>query len=205
MGEVPITRLILSATLFLILTSCSLAPFSPNTSGQSYGAGKVKASVGNVNSTYHIKIGTGVSESMDIGFVMEFGAISTSALFFKYSFMNNKTGLSNAFEFGYGSTDTTKFYYTGLISSLAFTESFELFLNPRINIVSTDSSDIELGDANGNIIINEYDVTYLQLTSGMNLWFSENVGMTLYATYFTGNDIETVQDTTTGFSFMFKY
>lgn len=196
---------ILSLLSLLFLTSCSLAPFSPTTSGRSYGKGKLQAEVGNVNSTYHITMGMGVSDDMDAGFTMEFGAISTTALFLKYSFMNNETGLSNAFEFGYGSTEFTKFYYTGLITSLAFTKQFELFVNPRINVVNTDESDVEKDKALGNIKIKAYDVNYLQLTAGMNLWFSDNVGMTFYSVYFKGTDIETVQDSTFGFSFLFNY
>lgn len=191
--------------LFITAVSCSLAPSSPTTSGRSYGKGKMQFEVGNVNSTYNMKFGIGASESFDAGFVMEFGAISTSAIFIKYSFINNPTGLSSAFEFGYGSADPTTFYYSGLVASLAFTKEFELFVNGRINSVSTDEADIEKDQFNGNIKILAYDVTYLQLTYGMNIWFNENNGLSLYSVYFRGEDIETIEDSTFGANFLFNY
>ena len=191
--------------LTIVLTSCSLAPLSVNTSGRSYGAGKMQAEVGNTNSTYNLKFGLGVTDDFDAGFVMEFGAIATSAIFFKYSFLNNETGPSLALDVGYGSTESTKFYYAGVIGSIAFTKEFELFTNVRINSVSTDEADIEKDKFNGNIKILAYDVNYLQFAYGLNIWFSENVGLTLYSVHFRADDIETTQDATFGAAFMFKY
>lgn len=193
--------------LFLpfLFSSCSLAPFSPTSSGRSYGAGKMQAEVGNNNSSYHLKFGLGLSKDFDAGFLMEFGEISTSAIFLKYSFLNNKTGPSAAFEFGYGSTDTTIFYYGGLVGSLAFTEHFELFLNGRVNNVSTNEADIEKDQFQGNIKITEYNVTYLQGTLGFNIWLSEVAGLSLYSTYFVGDKIETQQDTIFGGTLLFNF
>jgi hypothetical protein len=186
------------------LTSCSLSPFAPNNSGRSYGAGKLQAETGNVNSNYHIKFGYGITQDMDAGFIMEFGAISTSAIFFRYSFLNNETGPSIGSEFGYGSTDTTKFYYLGFTGSLAFTKDFELFMNPRINIVNTDEVDIEKDKFNGNLKILAYDTTYMQFSYGFNVWFSEAAGLSLYSIYLKGTDIETLEDNVFGASFLFN-
>lgn len=194
-------------TLFtsLVFVACSIAPTGPTVSGRSYGKGNVQAEVGNINSTYHLKFGLGVSDDLDFGFTMEFGDIGTSAIFLKYSFINNKTGPSVASEFGYGSTDTTKFYYAGLASSLAFSKEFELFLSGRINSVSTDEADIEKDEFHGNIKLTSYDVTYFQLTYGFNLWFTENAGLALYSTYFKGTELETKQDSIFGGSFLFNF
>lgn len=186
------------------MTSCSLAPFAPNNTGRSYGAGNLQAEAGNVNNTYHMKFGYGLSQNFDLGFIMEFGDISTSAILFRYAFINNETGPSLGAEFGYGSTDTTVFYYTGLTGSLAFSKDFELFINPRINSVSTDEADISKDEFNGNMKILAYDVTYLQLSYGFNVWFSENAGLSLYSVYMSGNDIETNQDNIFGASFLFN-
>lgn len=197
-------RNLILLTSLLFLTSCALAPFSANTSGRSYGAGKTQMEVGNSNSNYHIKFGYGISESLDVGYVMEFGIMTTSALFAKYSFINNEVGPSLAAEFGYGTTESTKFYYTGAIGSLAFTKEFELFLNPRINVVETDEADVELNESLGNLTINDYSVNYLQVNYGFNIWFSESVGMTLYSIWFKGSDIETNESNTIGTSFLIK-
>jgi hypothetical protein len=192
--------------IFMItsVTSCSLSPFSPNNTGKSYGAGQLQAETGNVNSNYHIKFGYGVTQDFDAGFIMEFGAISTSAIFFRYSLINNEIGPSFGTEFGYGSTDTTKFYYIGATGSLSFSKDFELFMNPRINIVSTDEADIEKDSYNGNLKILAYDTTYLQFSYGFNVWFSEAAGLSLYSVYLKGNDIETLQDNIFGASFLFN-
>lgn len=197
--------LILFIILSSLLSSCSLAPFSHSSSARSYGKGKMQFEVGNVNSTYNMKFGIGATENLDAGFVMEFGAISTSAIFLKYAMLNNETGLSTATEFGYGSTESTIFYYGGLVASLAFTKEFELFTNARINSVSTNESDIEKDKFNGNVKILAYDVNYLSLAYGMNLWFNENNGLSLYSVLFRGTDVETLEDSTFGASFLFNY
>ena len=188
-----------------MMSSCSLAPFSPTTSGRSYGAGNVHAEAGNNNSSYHFKFGVGLNKDFDAGFVMEFGEISTSAVFLKYSFMNNKTGPSMATEFGYGSTESTIFYYGGLASSLAFSEEFELFLNGRVNSITTDQSDIEKDQFHGNIKITEYQLTYLQASFGFNIWLTDSAGISIYATYFKGDNLETKQDSIMGGSFIFNF
>lgn len=198
-------KLITYLLLLLLYSACSLAPFSPTSSGRSYGAGKMQAEVGNNNSSYHLKFGLGLSKDFDAGFLMEFGEISTSAIFLKYSFLNNKTGPSSAMEFGYGSTDTTIFYYGGIAASLAFSEEFELFVNGRVNSVTTDESDITKDEFQGNIKITDYDVTYLQASAGFNIWLTETAGLSIYATYFAGDKIETKQDTIMGGSLLFNF
>lgn len=198
-------KLLIFSILSLLLSSCSLAPFSTNTSGRSYGAGKFQAEVGNVNSTYNIKVGIGVSPNFDAGYVMEFGAIATSALFFKYSFLNNETGPSLAAEFGYGASDSSSFYYAGAIASLAFNKSFELFINPRVNFVNADKNDVEKDEFLGNVKLTELDTNYLQLTYGMNVWFNQSTGLSLYSVYFKGEDIETSSSSTFGAAFLFNF
>ena len=191
--------------ILIFVSSCSIAPFSTTTSGRSAGAGNFQAEVGNVNNQFNLKLSTGVSPNFDIGLVMEFGTLSTSALVLKYSLLNNETGPSTAIEFGYGSSETTTFYYAGLIASLAFSKQFELFIAPRINQVQTDETDIELNKDYGNFRITELDVTYLQLTYGFNLFISEDIGVSLYSVYFKGDNVETLSDQTFGANFIFKY
>jgi len=187
------------------LTSCSLAPFGPTTSGRSAGKGNIFAQVGNVNSSYHLNFAMGLTKEFDLGFTMEFGEISTSAIHFKYSFLNNEVGPSLATEFGYGSTETTKVFYGGLTGSLAFSKEFELFVNGRVSSVSTDETDIEKDKFHGNIKITDYELTYLQLTYGLNVWFNKQAGLSLYSTYFKGNNLETKEDSIFGGSFLFKF
>ena len=197
-------KILITLCLLFTLTSCALAPFSANTSGRSYGAGTMQMEVGNSNSNYHIKFGYGLSTNFDIGYVMEFGNMTTSAIFMKYSFINNDVGPSFATEFGYGSTESTTFSYLGGIGSLAFTKEFELFINPRVNIVETAETDIELNESIGNLTVTDYDVNYLQVNYGFNVWFTESFGMTLYSIWFKGNDIETNESNTIGASFLVK-
>ncbi|MDH5414081.1 MAG: hypothetical protein OEW87_08085 [Flavobacteriaceae bacterium] len=189
----------------LMVSSCALAPFAPETSGRSAGHGTLFASVGNTNNAYHLKFAMGLSKDVDLGFIMEFGDVSTSTLFFKYSFLNNKTGPALAGEFGYGSTETTKIYYLGIIGSLAFSEEFELFTNIRVNNVSTDVTDIEKNKFHGNIQITDYDLVYLQATVGFNVWFGKSTGLSLYSTYYKGEKIITKEDGVFGASLLFKF
>ncbi len=191
--------------VILTLSSCSIAPFSSTTSGRSIGAGNFQFEVGNINNNFNLRIGTGLSPDFDMGFVMEFGSLATTALYTKYSFINNKIGPSLAMELGYGSSESSTFYYAGMIASLTFSRNFELFIAPRINSVSTDSADIELNQDYGNFRLKEYDATYLQLAYGFNLYFSNNAGIALYSTYYKGDEIETLSDSTFGANFLFRF
>lgn len=191
--------------ILIFLSSCSLAPFAPNTSGRTYGPGNMQAEFGNANSNYFIKLGAGLGKDLDVGYIMEFGASSTSGIFFKYAFLNNKTGPSFAMEMGYGGTDTTTYYTGGVIGSLAFNKNFELFINPRVNSVETSETDVTLGQSIGNIIVNDYNVTYLQVNYGLSIWFSENVGLSLYGIWFKGENIETTSAQTAGGSMLFNF
>lgn len=189
----------------LLISSCSLAPFAPNTSGRSYGPGNMQAEFGNANSNYFLKIGAGLSKDLDVGYIMEFGASSTSGIFLKYSFLNQKTGPSLAMELGYGGTETTTYYTGGVIGSLAFNKNFELFVNPRVNSVETDETDVTLGDSIGSIVVNDYNVTYLQVNYGLSIWFSENVGLSIYSIWFKGENIETTAAQTAGATMLFNF
>lgn len=199
----------LKTIFFLFLSayftqSCSLAPFSPTTSGKTLGKGNLQTSVGQANENIYIRADVGLAENFDFGFVTEFGGISTSAIFVKYAFINNPVGLAWNLESGYGSSGATSLYYFGSTASIAFSQTLEFFLNGRLNSVSTDEADLELGDYHGNLKVNEFELEYLQFTYGMNIWLGNSLGLSLYNTHFTGDDIETRQDATFGAAFLYK-
>jgi hypothetical protein len=197
-------KLLLLSFLF-ILTSCSLAPFSATNSARSNGAGNVSAEFGNSNSNYFIKMDMGLSKNMDIGYVMEFGNFQTSAIYGKYSFLNNKTGPSLAGEFGYGSSDETIFYYGGAIGSIAFSKSFEVFANVRLNQVSADENNIEVGDKVGNIEVEDLEATYVYASAGFNIWFTESTGLSIYTIYVKGEGVNADPQSSAGGAFLFKF
>ena len=188
-----------------LLSSCSLAPFSSQKSGKSYGAGKSQFELGTANTSYYMKAGFGISANMDLGFVTEFGGFTTSGIFTRYSFINNEIGPALAMELGYGSSDTTTYYYGGLIGSLSFSKSFELFINPRVITVSSDVTDIDLGETVGNVTLNEYDVNYLYVSAGFNIWFTEVAGLSIYTIFLKGDGLETTEDQTTAGTMMFRF
>lgn len=198
-------KIILSLLFLLIFTSCSLAPFSASKSGQSLGAGKASFEMGSANASYYMRFGYGFSKNFDIGYVMEFGGYSTSGIYTKYSFLNNKTGPSLAMELGYGATDTSSNYYGGLVASLAFGKSFELFINPRYNVVTTDENDVDLNKTTGNIKITDTDLKYFYVAAGMNIWFNESIGMSLYVIKVEGDKIESANDSTTAATLLTKF
>lgn len=165
----------------------------------------MQAEFGNSNSNYFIKLGAGVSKDLDVGYIMEFGVSSTSGIFLKYSFLNQETGPSLAMELGYGGTETTTYYTGGAIASLAFNKNFELFINPRINNVETDATDVTLGDSLGTVIVNDYNITYLQVNYGMSIWFSKNTGLSFYSIWFKGENIETTSDQSFGSTLLFNF
>jgi hypothetical protein len=198
-------RSLISIILLLALQSCSLAPFSSNKSARSLGPGNAQFELGSANSSYYLKLAYGASPDLDVGYVMEFGGFGTSGLFMKYSLVNQQLGPSHALELGYGGSDTSTYYYAGLISSLAFNEYFELFINPRLVRATTDEKDVDLGKTVGNVTVNDEDLTYLYLSTGMNIWISKSFGISIYSLYLKGDDIETKDDFTTAATAMFRF
>ena len=182
-----------------------MAPFSSNKSGQSYGAGNPQFEIGNANGSNYVKLGFGASQNMDLGYVMEFGDLSTSGLFLKYSFLNQKIGGSYAMELGYGGSESSNYYYLGLIGSYAFTEYIELFINPRLTKVTTSDKDIEFGETIGNIVVSETDLAYLYLASGINIWLNDSFGISLYTIYINGSGIETERNFSSAMTGMFRF
>ncbi len=136
---------ILLITILFIISGCSIAPFSSNKSARSLGAGNSQVELGSANSSYYLKMGFGASANLDFGYVMEFGGFASSGLYAKYSFKNAQLGSSYAFETGYGAGGDSTYYYGGLIASNAFSDFFELFINPRYVSVTTDENDVDLG------------------------------------------------------------
>lgn len=197
-------RFLLVIFIIAFGTSCSLAPFASHKSGKSYGAGSSQFEFGSANAGYYMKAGIGISESFDFGFVTEFGGFTTSGLYMRYSFINNPTGPALGMELGYGSSETTSYTYGGLVGSLAFTENFELFINPRIVNVSTDETDVELGKTVGNVKVLDYELNYLYVATGFNVWFSKSVGLSIYSIYVKGDQLETTEDQSAAGTFLLK-
>lgn len=182
---------LLLCTVLFFISSCSLAPFSSTNTGRSYGAGKTSFEVGNSASNYYLRLGHGLSENFDIGYLIEFGLFSTSGIFTKYSFLNNDTGLAIAAELGYGGAGKSEYWYLGSTVSYKLGKSLEFYLNPRWNQVNVDSDDYNLGDDLGGISFDSLDVNYLYLAMGMNVWFSQDMGLNLYVIKFAGENIVT--------------
>jgi len=191
--------------LSLIASSCSLAPFSATNTGQSLGAGKGNFEIGSANASYYMRFGYGISQNFDIGYVMEFGGFATSGIYTKYSFINNKTGPSLAMELGYGAADVSSYSYAGLVGSLAFGKSFELFINPRYNVVRTDEKDLDLNKTIGNVKVTDTDLKYFYLAAGMNVWFTQSIGMSLYIIKIEGDKIESANDSSTAAALITKF
>lgn len=196
---------ILNLLTLLFLTSCALAPFNATNSARSLGAGNAQTEFGNANSTYFMKANAGITEDLDMGYVMEFGDFTTSGLLAKYSFINNDTGPSVAAEGAWGSSETTSYWYLGAIGSIAFSESFEVFANVRYNSVSTDETDIDQGDKVGNIEVEELEMAYLYGAVGFNIWFSKFTGLSIYNIYIQGEGVKADPQSSVGGAFLFKF
>lgn len=184
-------NIFLSALVLVLLNACSLAPFSANNTARSLGAGRASASFGHANSAYYIRAAAGVSPNVDIGYIMEFGsAFTTSGLFAKASLINNQTGPSLAVEGAYGSTETSDYKRAGLIGSLAFDESFEIFASASANFVETTEEDVEFNSPIGGMVIKKEEFSYGLAHAGFNVWFNQSMGLTLYGLQAFGEDIE---------------
>lgn len=181
-------RLVLLLTLLLNI-SCSLAPFSSTSTGRSYGAGKSNIAIGNVASNYYTRLGYGVSDNLDLAYVIEFGNFNTSGVLAKYSFLNQDTGLSWALEYSLGGTDKSEYWYGGGVISLNFDKSLEFFLNVRYNKVSIHPDDYTLGDDLGGIAFEDTDVAYLYMSTGLNVWFNNKSGINLYIVTTQGENV----------------
>lgn len=196
----------LAIIALLTLASCSLAPFSPTNSARSLGPGKASAEFGSANSNYFIRSAAGITENLDLGYVMEFSSVfSTSSIFGKYAFINNPTGASLAAEFGYGSADKSSHTFLGFIGSIAFTEFFEVFLNARYNQADTDEADLDIDDSIGNMTVKAQKLNYGLASAGMNVWLNQNMGFSLYGTQAWGDDVVWDDGLALGGSFLLKF
>lgn len=190
--------------LLILFQSCSLAPFTPATSGTSNGAGVPSVAFGSSNSNFFLKFQHGLSANFDIGYIMEFGALSTSGIFGHYSLLNNKTGYAVAIEGGYGASETSNYSYLGFIQSIGFSENLELFLGIRAVTVETDDKDVTLGDTIGAAKITDYSPRYFYNTFGLNIMTSKTIGINLYGIYIVGHGVHSPDGIGSGFGITYK-
>lgn len=190
--------------LLLLSSSCSLAPFSSTTTGRSYGQGKANFEIGNVASNYYTRLGYGISDNLDLAYIIEFGNFNTSGILAKYSFLNQDSGLSWALEYSMGGTDKSEYWYGGGIVSLSFDKALEFFINARYNRVTIHPDDYTLGDDLGGIAFEDTDISYLYMSAGMNVWFSENSGINLYIITTHGENVVN-ESTPFGASMIFNF
>lgn len=198
-------KTVFSLFILLLLSSCSLAPFAPNQSARSLGAGNSSVQMGSANANTYIQASAGLSDNIDLGYTMEFGDLfTTSGLFTKYSFINNDTGPSLALEAGWGALDTASHSYIGPIFSLAFNESVEFFISARYNWATTEEQDLEVGDKIGRLEVEKNNFSYILAHSGINLWASENIGISLFASYGIGEEITWHEGPAMGAALIFR-
>ena len=188
----------------MLNVSCSLAPFSSTTTGRSYGQGKANIAVGNVASSYYTRLGYGISNNLDVAYIIEFGKFNTSGVLAKYSFLNQDSGLSWALEYSLGGTDKSEYWYGGGVVSVRFDKSLEFYLNLRYNRVTIHPDDYTLGNDLGGIAFEDNDLAYLYMSTGMNVWFSENSGINLYIITTQGENVIN-ESTPFGASMIFNF
>lgn len=190
--------------LLFVFQSCSLAPFTPGTSGTSNGAGVSRASFGSSNTNFFLKFDHGVSSNFDIGYIMEFGNLATSGITAHYSVANNKTGFALALEGGYGSSATSHYSYLGMINSLGFNENLEIFLGIRAVSAQTAKEDIDLGKTVGAAKVTDYDANYFYNTFGLTIMTSESIGINVYGIYIIGHGVQSPNGMGSGFGLIYK-
>lgn len=197
-------KLFLTLPLFILLSSCSFAPFSSTNTGRSLGQGTANLELGNVASNYYIRSLYGVGKNMDAGFVVEFGDLSTSGFILKYSGLNNPEGFAWAVEGSFGGAGDSSYTYIGPIFSLNFGKALEFYSNFRYVSLDLDEADYDVGDSIGGVTFDALEVQYLYSAIGLNVWFSESFGMNLYISYFMGSDVN-VEGTPFGASFIANF
>ncbi len=107
----------------------------------------------------------------------------------KYSFQDNRDGVSLATELGASLGMGVVRSYAGFGGPIVSWKkgSFETYLYPKFNYVSFDKLELSNADKN-DLFINEVDpgsVTYLLTALGTTYWFKENIGLNIEAKHFT--------------------
>lgn len=188
----------------ILLSSCSLAPFSNVSTARSNGKGKIDVDFGTAASglTYFARVGYGIFEKFDVGATMEIGPLSATGLWAKYSFINNSEKLSAAAIVGAGSGSNTNYNYFGGVVSYKF-KKFEPYYVGRYNTVSVNDNEIDLGEEFGDLVINALKLNYLSNTIGINWWFEKRWALNLNATLLTDSQITNSSTTIMGLGFKY--
>lgn len=179
----------LAPVLTIILSGCSLAPVQNYHSAQSLGAGKNELKLS--GSVPGVSYDRGLTSNLDVGVGAELQSAFLLNLRTKYSFVNQKNGMSFAGLAGFGYSDDlgeSRSAYLGPIVSFRRSD-LEIFLGYRLNAVHMDGKlSFEDRDDMMDFIPLKANFMYSQIDLGMT-FYGENMFTTLgLRTFITSED-----------------
>ncbi|MCB9091781.1 MAG: hypothetical protein H6621_03370 [Halobacteriovoraceae bacterium] len=191
-------KILFLLTLFLVVTSCTLAPIYTPKNARSLPPGNFEVDIG----VYPVISGNasyGVTADFDLGVTFEQQLAPVAALWGKYSFLNNPAGFALAAYGGYfksGGAIKASGYMLGPIASFR-TQWFEAYMAIRYNTVNYTVSEISQSDSDEFIFdlnLAQSSMTYWQLDLGFNFWVTETFAVNIGGVYF--NYIDGVSNST---------
>ena len=186
------------ACLVLVLTGCTIfGPIQSHDLGRSLGGGNhnfhfsaivtvdEKEEGNGIGALPSFRYDIGVSENLDLGFQYE---LLSSGIRGKYSFLNNKKGLSASMSLGAGSSSglaAVGFYYNATLATSYKADSWEPFLNYRFTYVdiASDGETTSEGPFGSDITFGSDD-GYGQIFLGTKYWITEKFALSMESNYF---------------------
>jgi hypothetical protein len=178
---------------------------SPSNTGRSLKAQDSSLEMGNVGSNYYVRGLYGVTDQIDMGFMLETGFLSTTGIMIKFSPTGSSASpTALAFEVGYGGLGDSEYYTLGATLSGELTKSFEVFVNGKLNQVTMAQDEFVPPVNIGPAQYLKQKVLYASIAFGFNAWITKDLGITLYGLQLIGDDIA-FNGMPWGGSILFKY
>mgnify|MGYP003639361820 CR=1 FL=1 len=180
-------KLLVVCVLFSVLTSCAFAPMNSSKTARPVSIDETYVDFGFSPFPY-ANISSGISDRFTVSGSVEQQLFPLISSAIKYSFSDDRDGLSYAVEVG-GSLGmgVVRSYsaFGGPLMSYKHLK-WEFYLYPKLNNVHFDKLELSQADRD-DLFINEVDpgsITYLLTALGTTYWFKDSIGVNLEIKHF---------------------
>ena len=162
-----------------------MAPFTSTKNARPLGQGNWEVSTG-ISPAVTLTMGRGMTDSLDLGATFELSLDSTTSLWGKYSLFDADVPVALALYGGGFRSSRGQGFFAGPVIDFQW-GNYQVFFVPKYNYVDWNS-DWTRDDNDGFIIrfleerVGHY--SYLQNLLGLNVWFTDGFGLSLYLHFF---------------------
>ncbi|MCB9060499.1 MAG: hypothetical protein H6622_03135 [Halobacteriovoraceae bacterium] len=201
--------------ILFFISSCSLAPYTSTKTARTLGEGNWEIDTG-FSPALYLGTSIGVSENLDVSFLIEAQAAPVIGLSGKYALLNSQdegfsfSGLGGVF-LGIDVVESSGFFIGPVLSYKV--DWFETYIVTRYNWVKWKGKNLN-SDQRDELFIDfinfdNIELSYMQYTFGFNFWFDQKIALNINAKYikFFGNDVSNndKESLLPGVGFIFRF